>query len=233
MALNRTDMTAKECDSEQSCIQNMNDWQEIAIPTFDAVAESDYELLLAVDEVVLERLPYTFESKRQYLEWKHALAEGLEVDPASIYLVGSAATGRSLNPGRKRFGVFKAESDIDVAVVSQPHFDSAWSWLRTADPLFVTGGEEVVDLIKRHRDHYVFDGVISSNDFLSHLPFGDSWSRAMRSSQRHLPDQLSGRRMSIRIYRDQRALRAAVAESFALYRRYRQESSEYSTTEDE
>ena len=197
----------------------MSDWLDIAIPDLDTAVAGDAELDLLADELVLERLPHAFDTKRNYLQWRIGLASGLDLDPSCLRLVGSAATGRSLNPAN-RYKVFGTKSDLDIAVVSNAHFDIAWSWLRTADPLFVSGGPFVEELIDSHRKHYIYDGVITANSFLSYLPFGTAWSQAMVRSQADLPDNLQGRPMSMRIYRDHHSLRLAVVESLRKYRLY-------------
>lgn len=103
----------------------MDDWRPIPIEEFDETAlNSPERSRVLVSGLILERLPFTFESKLSYLVWRDRLADGLQVDPRDIVVVGSAATGRSLN-ARKRFQVFHARSDLDVAVISPHHFDVA------------------------------------------------------------------------------------------------------------
>jgi hypothetical protein len=82
---------------------------------------------------LLDRVPWLFSDRPQYIGWKAALAADLEVDPYMLVVVGSAAVGFSLSPW-KRFSEFGPNSDIDVAVVSTRHFDDAWRWLRDLGP---------------------------------------------------------------------------------------------------
>lgn len=200
----------------------MPDWLHIDIPTFDrevAVEEADPAVL--VDRFVLERLPFKFETKEQYLRWRAGLATGLRVDNRDVAVVGSACTGRSLSP-TKRFGVFKdAKSDVDIAVVSQWHFDEAWQWFITQDPLRITGlDQEGRKTFEQHKKQYIFDGMIASNVFLSYLRFGPEWLRELQRSEANLPRILMGRILTTRIYRTNSDLRRAQAVSLASYRSY-------------
>ena len=61
------------------------------------------------------------------LAWRRLAARQLQVDPRNVLVVGSAARGFIIKSGK----AFAAESDIDVAVISAVHFDSAWHYLRT------------------------------------------------------------------------------------------------------
>ncbi len=83
-----------------------------------------------VEEFLFDRIPHIFSGSRQkFIDWKRILGEKIDVDPACITLVGSAATGISLNPN-KNFKAFGEDSDVDVAVVSSLHFNIAWRYLR-------------------------------------------------------------------------------------------------------
>ncbi|MEV4518001.1 hypothetical protein AB0K00_54725 [Dactylosporangium sp. NPDC049525] len=87
----------------------MTDWSKIDIREFmEVVLEEEHPRVL-VGRLILERLPYAFDSKAQYLRWRDALADGFQVDARDIVIVGSAATGRSIN-SRKKFGTFHGKS---------------------------------------------------------------------------------------------------------------------------
>ena len=128
----------------------MSDWTKIQIAEFMKEVEAGEVPSELVSRIVLERLPFTFDTKEQYFHWRHMLAEGLRVDPRDIVLVGSAATGRSLS-ARKRFSMFHKQSDIDIAVISATHFDRAWHWFRQANPALLGFDPEQPRLFKRHR----------------------------------------------------------------------------------
>jgi hypothetical protein len=199
----------------------MSDWLSISQQDFIAAVKSSEpaKLKLAAGKLIIDRLPATFESKDQYFEWRAKLAEGLEVDDRDIVLVGSAQTGRSLN-AKKQFKVFTTTSDLDIAVVSRRHFDIAWHWFRHADPLLIPFDDEGKRLFVRHREQYIFDGMIAANYFLQYLPFGNAWMRELQRSTPHLPLSLQGRKMNVRIYMDNEALRHAQANSLQTYRNY-------------
>ena len=197
----------------------MSDWGRIEVQEFMQCAREDTPLKELVGRIVLDRLPFTFDTKQQYFHWREILAEGLEVDSRDIVIVGSAATGRSLSP-RKRFGVFGSKSDLDIAVISQTHFDRAWHWFRQADPVILGLNDEQRRLFEQHKKAYIFDGMIAANYFLSYLPFGREWNHELQRAERHLPPLLRGRMMSVRIYRDSEALRHAQMTALAAYQSY-------------
>ncbi len=155
---------------------------------------------------VLDRVPWLFDEDRSlYIEWKSQLAAGLRVDPYEICVVGSAATGISLSPS-KDLRLFTEKSDIDVAVISTYHFDSAWRTLRDlgARAAFVSRRQR--DGIDRHRSGLIFDGCIGTDKILGLLDYGPAWRNALASAARLRPTE--GRKVKARVYRDFDALRA-------------------------
>ncbi|MDG4820270.1 hypothetical protein O7635_00090 [Asanoa sp. WMMD1127] len=195
------------------------DWAKIEIPEFmDLVRQGEHPRVL-VGRIILDRLPFTFDSKQQYFHWRDELAEGLQVDGRDIMVVGSAATGRSLNP-RKRFGVFGRGSDVDIAVVSARHFDLAWQWFRHIDKTLLRLDPEGLRIFNQHENQYIFHGMIAANYFLGYLPFGERWMQELQRSEKHLPPVLRGRVQRVRIYKDNEALRHAQMTSLAAYRSY-------------
>jgi hypothetical protein len=197
----------------------LSDWVKIEVQEFMQCVREDTPLKELVGRIVIDRLPFTFDTKQQYFHWREILAEGLQVDSRDIVVVGSAATGRSLSP-RKRFRTFHANSDVDIAVISQTHFDRAWYWFRQADPVVLGLTDEPRRLFERHKQAYIFDGMIAANYFLSYLPFGSEWNRELQRAGQYLPPLLRGRMLSVRIYRDSDALRHAQMVSLAAYQRY-------------
>ena len=102
----------------------MSDWTKIEVAEFMAEVRTSTLPSELVSRIVLERLPFKFDSNEQYFHWRHMLAEGLQVDPRDVVLVGSAATGRSRS-ARKKFATFNNKSDVDIAIISPSHFDRA------------------------------------------------------------------------------------------------------------
>jgi predicted nucleotidyltransferase len=197
----------------------VSDWSSIPVAEFMREARTSALPAELVSRIILERLPFAFESKHEYFHWRHMLAEGLQVDAREILLVGSAATGRSLS-ARKKFGVFGKKSDVDIAVISPSHFDRAWNWFRHARPALLGLDSEQLRLFNQHRGGYIFDGMIAANVFLSYLPFGSDWNRELQRSEQYLPAKLRGRVLSVRIYRDSEALRRAQLEALLSYQTY-------------
>src|SRR5580692_11389498 len=79
---------------------------------------------------LFDRVPHVFAGDRAaYIAWKRALGAAIDVDPACLTIVGSAAVGCSLNPVQN-LKPFDSESDVDVAVISNYHFTVAWRYLR-------------------------------------------------------------------------------------------------------
>jgi hypothetical protein len=198
---------------------HMSDWAKIDIADFMAQVEATTVPNELVSRIILERLPYTFDSKEQYFHWRHMLAEGLQVDPRDILLVGSAATGRSLS-ALKQFSIFHKRSDVDIAIISLMYFDRAWQWFRQASPALLGFDTEQLRLFKQHRQAYIFDGMIAANVFLSYLPFGSEWNRELQRSEQYLPPRLQGRVLSVRIYRDGDALRKMQLKALLSYQTY-------------
>lgn len=201
--------------------KDLSDWSKIEIQEFDAIATSNDRLSLLAGRLVLERLPFTFETKEQYLNWKDRLARGLGVDACDVFLVGSACTGRSLS-ARTHFSVFnRSGSDIDIAVVSPLRFEEAWQWFRDTNPDVLGLDSDRRKTFDRHRDWNVFHGFIASEYFLSYFTFGNEWLTHLQIAEEHLPSLLKGRPASIRIYRDAGSLRRQTEESMRIFRMYK------------
>ena len=154
---------------------------------------------------LLDRVPWIFSTRGQYIDWKTNLAADLELDPFMLLVVGSAALGFSLSP-LKSFASFSASSDIDVAAVSQRHFEEAWRWLRELGPDDLVQRDALErEMFKWHRRNLVFDGAIATDKLLSRLPFGSKWTSGLSHASSREPTD--GRSIKVRIYRDFESLR--------------------------
>jgi hypothetical protein len=154
---------------------------------------------------LLDRVPWLFSNRVQYIDWKTALALELELDPYMLLVVGSACLGFSMSPF-KRFAEFGDRSDIDVAAVSERHFDEAWRWLRDLGPERLLERDKLErEMFKWHRRNLVFDGAIATEKLLTRLPFGTKWMSALGAAANREPTV--GRSIKVRIYRDFESLR--------------------------
>jgi len=134
-------------------VDDLASWPPISIQTFDELAMLDESPDLLVTSLILERLPFKFESHVQYFRWREELSHGLYIDQRDILVIGTSATGRSLSP-RKKFDVFRNDrSDLDIAVVSQQAFETAWGWIRRADPVLLGFDEETRSSFEANKKH--------------------------------------------------------------------------------
>jgi len=158
-----------------------------------------------VSDRVLEPVPFIFSGDTAaYREWRHEFGTALRVDPRSIAIVGSAAVGVSLSPN-KNLEPFHAESDVDVAVISLHHFESAWTWLRQL-------GAAIHDLppparrsVDEHRTRLVYWATIATDKLVGHMPVGGVWVPALAKIGQKTPP--APRTVNVRLYRDFEALR--------------------------
>jgi hypothetical protein len=154
---------------------------------------------------IFDRCPAVFQSRDDFIKWKLDLARRLDVDAASITLVGSAAVGISLNPN-KSFREFDQKSDVDVAVISQYHFQVAWRYLRA-------NGKDRYKLSPRQKnawdDHVqklIFWGTIATDKLLPIFPFARAWAQAALEASKVAA--IADREVKFRIYADYEALRS-------------------------
>ena len=83
-----------------------------------------------IEDQLFDRVPCVFGDDRTgFIKWKRELGKRIDVDPACIAIVGSGATGFSMNPN-KQFKPFDKQSDVDVAIISSLHFSIGWRYLR-------------------------------------------------------------------------------------------------------
>jgi hypothetical protein len=175
--------------------------------SFDSFREavSTGGLEAAADAHLFDRVPFIFNNDWDaYRLWKRKFGQMLEVDARNITIIGSAATGFSLNP-HKRFRAFNNNSDIDVAVISYLHFQEAWMALRKLNVGSVTSQRDRIS-IKEHRERYIYWGCIAADRILPYLPFVSTWTKALSEMAGTEPTE--GRDITVRVYRDYDALRA-------------------------
>jgi hypothetical protein len=138
-------------------------------------------------------------------------------------MIGSAAVGVSLSPA-KNLRPFDSDSDVDIAVVSQRHFDIAWRHLRSLGSAQLSMPAPVREAIKDHKKHYVYLGVIATDQILVHLPFGPEWQQHLADMAKEAPTD--GRAINVRLYHDSDALRFYHVEGLLKIRNERLESGE-------
>ena len=155
---------------------------------------------------MFDRTPHVFDGNRDaFLAWKKALSRAIEVDPACIMFVGSAALGVSLNPS-KGFKPFDDHSDIDVGVISHYHFTVAWRYLRTQGHRRMKVDHKTLVAWDEHVTRLIYWGTIATDKLLGILPFGKQWLDALSVMAGVAP--AAGRDINLRIYSDYEALRA-------------------------
>lgn len=169
-----------------------------------ALRTSDPDLF--VEDQLFDRVPSVFSGDRaSFISWKRLLGRLLDVDPACISLVGSAATGFSLSPN-KNFRPFGEMSDVDVAVVSEYHFAIAWRYLRTNGARRLRVDNRTRNAWSEHSSRYIYWGTVATDRLLGVLPFGVQWMGASTEMGKVAPT--TGRQVNLRIYVDYDALRA-------------------------
>lgn len=155
---------------------------------------------------ILEPVPHAFDGDLAALsDWKAELGAELGVDPRSMTIVGSAAVGVSLKPG-KVLRPFGRDSDFDVAVVSHFHFEMAWRALKSL-PVSTKASLEKVQRssLKAHEHDYIYRGAVATDKILDLLPFAPTWVPGLTKMEGRSPS--ADKPVKARIYRDFDALR--------------------------
>lgn len=151
------------------------------------------------------------------------VARLLDVDANGIYCVGSGAIGVSINPGKSGHGALKkfdADSDIDLAIISEVHFEAAWRDLRrAASPLLRSEMEnELEEALDWQRKRF-FDGIILANKVLPYLSFGPAWLPAIARVEEDIALLLDRSvPLNVWIFRDYWSLRTYVTKGALLCR---------------
>ncbi|MBI3188254.1 MAG: hypothetical protein HYZ31_10385 [Gammaproteobacteria bacterium] len=155
---------------------------------------------------IMDRVPFLFgEDRESYANWRCTLASGLGVDPSSLVITGSCAFGLSLNPN-KNYRFFNSESDIDIAVISDYHFTSAWRALRSLGSGIHALPPVTRNAVQEHVKKYIYWGTVATDRILHMLPFGREWNQVI-DTMKNTPPTI-GRTIKARIYRDFDSLRA-------------------------
>ncbi|WP_167138505.1 hypothetical protein [Diaminobutyricimonas sp. TR449] len=181
----------------------------------DILAATD--VLPWIDEHILRLDPYAF-PPGTYWKFVAKVAEELDVDPNGVFCIGSGAIGLSMNPKKvqgKNLKPFGPDSDLDLAIVSEVHFETAWRDLRRAAQPSRTAIDEVVRSNLSWQKGRLFDGAIIASKLLPSLSFGSEWLPAsVRVSQ--LAAQILDREIDVNlwIYRDYWSVRNYVSRGF-------------------
>jgi hypothetical protein len=101
--------------------------------------------------------------------------------------------------------IFDAESDMDVAIISQNHFDEAWLFLRNNHHrrYKLTSARQKLAW-EDHENRMIYWGALEADRLLPLLPFGAVWVPASAAAS---TDAIGNREVKFRIYRDAGALR--------------------------
>ena len=165
----------------------------------------DLPISFLASKWVLERTPFAFsEDSESYLKWKELLSDKILVDSSAIVFTGSSGCGFSLNP-YKDFNEYNDESDIDLALISDHHFDIAWHSLRNLDSKYYSLTPKQRTSVDDHVNRLIYYGTIATDKILPILPFGKEWTIALNQMSREKP--VNGRIINIRIYKDFKSLR--------------------------
>jgi hypothetical protein len=155
---------------------------------------------------ILDRIPHPFEGDaKKFALWRIELSKLIEVDASELVIIGSGAFGISLNPN-KNFRAFDEKSDIDVAIVSEYFFNTAWRHLRNMGSDIHSLPPAAKQSVHDHVTKYIYWGTVATDKILPYLPFGKKWGRALDRMAKH--EVTYGRTIKARIYKDFDSLRA-------------------------
>lgn len=116
------------------------------------------------ERAVLGRRPWIFPTDSEYAGWQRLISDVLGESAVEMRIVGSAATGFSLNPlkaGRpfRSLGAADASSDIDFALISSALFEGGWNEVLRVDREVGHGRSEHAQRMRRN----VYNGFLSEN----------------------------------------------------------------------
>jgi len=154
---------------------------------------------------ILEPLPVVFVDTPQFITWRMELANRLAVDSKNILIVGSSALGFSLNP-QNNFRAFNDQSDIDVAIVSNYYFTTAWREIRNLGAKRYRLTPKQRKSIDDHRARLIFWGTVATDQLVPIFSFGKEWEDASIHMSKKEPT--IGRQINYRLYMNYESLRA-------------------------
>lgn len=155
---------------------------------------------------VIDKLPHIFEDQKENCAiWRNKLGKLIEVDPSALIFTGSSNTSFSLNP-YKNYKLYDESSDVDLAVVSEHHFNQGWRTLRNLGPKFYDLSPSAKQSVIEHTNKYIYWGTIATDRILEILPFAREWNNAFNIMKEEHPTK--GRKINARIYKDFDSLRA-------------------------
>lgn len=177
-----------------------------------------------IDDHFLRNDPYAFKDVPDGFRSTAALiAKELDIDRNGIFCIGSGAVGLSLNPAKMSDGSLKEynnKSDLDLAVISEIYFETAWRDLRQAVQPTIDYMDTIVQQNIQWQKKKFFDGAILANQLLPALSFGSVWATALVRIQEHIC-RLFDREVSLGlwIYRDYWSLRNYVSDGLVKCRK--------------
>lgn len=185
----------------------------LAFPTQDDIVGAE-SLLEWIDESFLRLDPYAFPGP-SFRRITSLMVREFGIDPNGVYCIGSGAIGLSINPSKiadRKLKTFDDKSDIDLAIISETHFETAWRDLRKASQPTLTQTSEVIEKNLNWQRKKFFDGAILANKLISELSFGRQWLAASVKLEQAVAVALD-RNIDVNywIYRDYWSLRNYVA----------------------
>lgn len=142
-------------------------------------------------------------------------AREFSVDPNGVFCIGSGAIGLSLNPSKVVAGKlkrFQTTSDLDIALISETHFELAWRNLRVrSHPALSELDGDFLDAINQQRRRF-FDGAIVTTRLLPYLEFGQEWLRSQARVKQWVAEAFNREvEVNFWIYRDYWSVRSYTA----------------------
>lgn len=134
-----------------------------------------------IDDFYLRSDPFAFR-QTSFRPVVSLITKEFDVDANGVFCIGSGAVGLSLNPEKVTGNALKRyddASDLDLAVISEVHFETAWRDLRRAAAPSVTPLDELVATNLRHQKKRFFDGAILADRLLPVLSFGPAWIQSL------------------------------------------------------
>ncbi|WP_279754118.1 MULTISPECIES: hypothetical protein [Rothia] len=157
---------------------------------------------------ILEGTPVMWPDSIDYAEWRHNLAEKLNIPATSIIVVGSSRTGYSLNTNREKdrlFSSFCEESDIDVAIVDSFLFEKVW---KRFNEIFING--KVNSKLKSNEVFYrkmlSRESLLIRSDVMDVVPDKEAWANVAEDDTLKLGKGFYGNEIVFKIYRTHEAI---------------------------